>query len=343
MAIINGTALRDLLNGTSLADTIRGVGGDDTLNGLAGNDSLYGDSGNDGLNGGLGNDKLFGGTGVDALFGNEGADQLYGEAGDDWLQGGTGNDYIHGGSGNDRLRGDDGDDTLNGAAGENDLRGGGGNDTLVHSNLSALTITAGNAFYDGGSGGDTLLVDYRGDYSPGGFEEYPWLELRIDAGGQGTMSYRDDPVEGGGVAVGRFAGIEVFKASPETSNLSVLARSDATVVGGNGNDQLEGRNGNQDFTGGAGADAYHFLWRSNIPTNHDVIHGFSVVEGDRIAFNNQSDADFGSVPSPLEITSEEVDGHTIYTSVEIATGAVVHTLDVDAVGLPEPDPWYFLG
>ena len=31
------------------------------------------------------------------------------------------------------------------------------------------------------------------------------------------------------------------------------------------------------------------------------------------------------------------------TSVEIATGQVVHTLDVDAVGLPEPEPWYYLG
>ena len=30
-------------------------------------------------------------------------------------------------------------------------------------------------------------------------------------------------------------------------------------------------------------------------------------------------------------------------SVEIATGQVVHTLDLDAVGLSEPQPWHYLG
>lgn len=346
MAIINGTAVRDILNGTSLADTIRGAAGDDTLSGLSGNDSLYGDSGNDGLNGGLGNDKLFGGIGVDALFGNEGADQLYGEAGNDWLQGGAGNDYINGGSGDDRLRGDDGDDVLNGAGGQNDLRGGAGNDTLIHSNLAALTFTTGITFYDGGAGRDTLLIDYSNVFIPqpsDPTERYPWFEVRIEPDGSGTMAYRDDPVEGSGFALGRFAGIEEFRATPETSHLNVLARTDATVVGGNGMDQLEGRAGNQDFTGGGGADQYQFLWRQGFEPNHDVIHGFSVAEGDVIEFNSQFEGDLGTIPAPLRLTSEEIGGHTIYTSVEIATGQVVHTLDVDAVGLPPPAEWYYLG
>ena len=265
MATINGTALRDILNGTSLSDTLNGLGGDDTLKGLGGGDGLYG---------GLGNDKLFGGGGADALFGNEGADQLYGEAGADWLQGGAGNDYIHGGSGFDRLRGDDGDDVLNGAGGENDLRGGAGNDTLIHSNLAAFTFTTGSTFYDGGSGYDTLMIDYSNVFTPGPEERYPWFEVRIDPDGTGTMNYRDDPVEGSGFVLGRIAGIEEFRASPETSHLTVLVRTDATVVGGNGEDQLEGRAGNQDFTGGAGADQYQFLWRAGFEPNHDVIHGF---------------------------------------------------------------------
>ncbi|QQP93873.1 hypothetical protein IGS68_33690 (plasmid) [Skermanella sp. TT6] len=334
MATINGTALRDLLNGTSLSDTINGLGGDDTLNGLGGNDGLYG---------GLGNDKLFGGTGVDALFGNEGADQLYGEAGNDWLQGGAGNDFINGGSGDDQLRGDDGDDVLNGAGGQNDLRGGAGNDTLIHSNLAALTFTTGITFYDGGSGRDTLQIDYSTVFTPGPEEPYPWFELTIESDGSGTMMYRDDPVEGGGFTLGRVAGIEEFKASPATSHLNVLARTDVTVVGGNGEDQLEGRAGNQDFTGGGGADQYQFYWRPGFVPNHDVIHGFSVAEGDIIEFNSQRETDLGTVPPPLELTSEEIGGHTIYTSVEIATGQVVHTLDVDAVGLPPPAEWYYLG
>lgn len=50
---------------------------------------------------------------------------------------------------------------------------------------------------------------------------------------------------------------------------------------------MEGRAGNQDFTGGGGADQYQFLWRQGFEPNHDVIHGFSVAEGDVIEFNSQ--------------------------------------------------------
>lgn len=195
------------------------------------------------------------------------------------------------------MRGDDGDDVLNGAGGENDLRGGAGNDTLIHWNLAAFTFTTGITFYDGGDGRDTLLVDYSDVFTPGPSETYPWFELRIDPGGSGTMTYRDDPVERSGFALGRFAGIEEFRASPETSHLTVLARTDATVAGGDGEDQLEGREGNQDFNGGAGADQYQFLWRQGFEPNHDVIHGFSVAEGDVIEFNNESEVDLGTVPS----------------------------------------------
>jgi Ca2+-binding RTX toxin-like protein len=343
MAIFNGSPARDVYNGTSSADTAHGNGGDDTLNGLGGNDSLYGDSGNDGLYGGIGNDRIFGGSAVDALFGQDGADQLYGEAGNDWLQGGAGNDYLHGGSGNDSLRGDDGDDTLNGAGGDNDLRGGAGNDTLIHSGIDTSFLAAGNGFYDGGSGRDALLIDYQGDYVFSSTDRAAWVELNINPDAGSTMTYADDPVEGFYEVVARFAGIEEFRLTGENARLSVVARTDATVIGNDQNDKLEGRQGDQDFTGGAGADQYQFYWRKGFERNDDTVHGFSVAEGDRIYFGNQSESDYGSTPAPLRITAEEVGGHTIYTSVEVATGQVVHTLDVDAVGLPEPEPWYYLG
>ena len=40
--------------------------------------------------------------------------------------------------------------------------------------------------------------------------------------------------------------------------------------------------------------------------------------------------------------SREVAGHTIYTTVDSRSDQVIHTLDVDAVGLPPPD-YYLLG
>ncbi|WP_279626438.1 calcium-binding protein, partial [Polycladidibacter hongkongensis] len=65
---------RDYLVGSALDNTIRGLGG---------NDVIYGEGGNDTLEGGAGDDSIFGGNGDDTLRGGEGKDTLYGGEGDD--------------------------------------------------------------------------------------------------------------------------------------------------------------------------------------------------------------------------------------------------------------------
>jgi hypothetical protein len=99
--------------------------------------------------------------------------------------------------------------------------------------------------------------------------------------------------------------------------------------------------GDQTFIGGAGGDSYRFLWREGWNGGHDKVIGFNKAEGDHIAYSNQFESDNG--PDPLLISAVENAGHTIYTATEIATGQVVHTLDVDAVGLPPPIIGYYLG
>jgi hypothetical protein len=99
--------------------------------------------------------------------------------------------------------------------------------------------------------------------------------------------------------------------------------------------------GNQTFIGGTGGDSYRFLWRENWEGGHDKIIGFNAAEGDAIAYSNKPKS--WDDPDLLKITSVETVGHTIYTATEISTGEVVHTLDVDAVGLPEPYFDYYLG
>jgi Ca2+-binding RTX toxin-like protein len=341
MAIINGTTLRDVLNGTSFADTIRGLGGDDTLNGLGGNDSLYGDAGNDGINGGAGNDRLWGGSGIDAVFGQDGSDQLYGEAGDDYLDGGVGNDYLHGGSGNDRLRGGDGNDTLNGSSGSNDLAGGNGDDTLIHYGRVADGLPKGTARYDGGAGKDTLLVDVQGVlFTPAG-DGLGYLRIEIGRDGKGSISHVTDPDEPEIIPIGSVSGIETFKLASADNVFDFSARTSIIAYGGSGGDRLEGMEGDQTFIGGAGGDSYRFLWREGWNGGHDKVIGFNKAEGDHIAYSNQFESDNG--PDPLLISAVENAGHTIYTATEIATGQVVHTLDVDAVGLPPPIIGYYLG
>ena len=101
------------------------------------------------------------------------------------------------------------------------------------------------------------------------------------------------------------------------------------VIGGAKADWFQSAEGNQVITGGGGGDDFLFRWESGMNGGRDTIHGFSVAEGDRIGFNLVEG-------DPLRTTAVEKAGHTIYTSVEIATGQVVHVLDVDAVGLPPP-------
>ena len=329
MATYNGTSARDIYNGTSSADTAHGNEGDDTLNGLGGNDSLYGDRGYDGLYGGSGNDKLFGGIGVDALFGQDGSDQLYGDLDDDYIDGGAGNDYLNGGSGNDRLRGGDGDDTLNGSIGSNDLAGGNGNDTLIRYSRPDAGVSPGTAGYAGGAGNDTLLVDVQGVLFNTAGESLTYLQIKVRRDGNGEVSYVSSPDKvPGSYTVGPISGIETYKLDSADNLFNFSTHTNATVYGGSGSDRLEGMEGNQTFIGGAGADSYRFQWREGWDSGHDTVIGFNKVEGDRLAFDVGEDVD------SVRISAAEQGGHTIYTSTEVATGLIVHTLEVDAVGLP---------
>lgn len=80
------------------------------LRGSAQGDEIFGLAGNDRLYGRSGHDDIYGGRGNDQLFGGLGRDDLDGGSGDDSLFGGAGNDEIDGGSGNDVLSGGEGAD-----------------------------------------------------------------------------------------------------------------------------------------------------------------------------------------------------------------------------------------
>lgn len=332
MAIKRGTSKGEILTGTSRADELYGLGGNDRIYANGGNDKVFGGDGDDGLWGQGGNDLIFGGNGVDALHGGDGDDQLHGEAGDDWLDGGAGNDSLFGGSGNDRLRGGAGNDVLDGGLGTDDLAGGDGDDTLIHFSRASDGQVAVNERYDGGAGLDTLVIDVQGAFPVDG-SEAGWLGVYVGRDG-GIITYRTDPVEGSSLEVGQFRGIETYQLADASNAMEFASDVDATVIGGNMGDFLEAGQGNQDMTGGGGADRFMFWWRQGENGGHDIVRGFSLAEGDRLMWNNMPD--YESV-DPLVITSVEQDGHTIYTSTEITTGHVVHTLDVDAVGLPAPE------
>jgi hypothetical protein len=99
--------------------------------------------------------------------------------------------------------------------------------------------------------------------------------------------------------------------------------------------------GNQTFVGGTGADDYRFMWRDGWNGGQDKVLGFKEAEGDRIGYSNQPESYDGPETS---VTSVERNGHTIFTTKVVETGAVVHTLDVDAVGIQDRVYFdYYLG
>jgi Ca2+-binding RTX toxin-like protein len=77
-------------------DVLRGNQGNDFISSARGLDLLFGDQGNDYLVLGQDASEVFGGEGNDFILGGEGADALLGNEGDDWIEGGPGFDGISG-------------------------------------------------------------------------------------------------------------------------------------------------------------------------------------------------------------------------------------------------------
>ena len=195
-------------------------------------------------------DLMLGRGGDDLLRGQEGNDLLRGQRGDDVLQGGEGANILDGGSGNDALVGEDGRDTLIGGRGDDLLIAGFGPDWMI-----------------GGQGNDIYSVDDDGDrvleHERGGTDEVSaWLP-----------SYR----LGRNIETLSFAGEGDFDG---TGN----ARAN-TISGGDGNDGLDGRsgddvvrgwNGNDTLVAGSGADMLDGGYGNDVLTGacgDDVVDG----------------------------------------------------------------------
>ncbi len=244
-------------------DTIRGVASADVMSGMGGNDVLFGGRGNDRLDGGAGDDRLFGDVGNDTLDGGYGNDVLRGDAGNDALSGGAGNDSLNGGDGDNVLAGGLGDDTLGGGTGRDRLDGGDGKDTLTGwAGADRLDGGAGDDTLYGQEGADTLIGGLGNDWLLGG-DDAAWAAADIDTADysaatraivvsmKGTYELVDGTyvffnAEGTEIGYDRFNSIE-------------------NVIGGAGNDviegnayanDLDGRGGADRMAGGAGDDTY---------------------------------------------------------------------------------------
>jgi len=287
-------------------------------------------------NGGSARDKLYGTQGNDSLYGNGGDDYLNGQGGGDTLYGGAGNDGLDGGAGFDQLHGGIGNDRLAGGEGTNDLYGDGGNDVLVLEEYGLVSESASQLF--GGTGFDTLHIiadkaEVLKDPYTGSIDTAP-ARIAIDLEDQtsGGFLYFQDSNQARLVfeAAGTFTGIEAFTVSANTRLDFHGGKDNAMVTGGNYADLFQGGPGSEAFKGGGGADIFYMPWDDpSRGLGNDRITGFNPAEGDRIMKAYFT----GTHGIDLITTAVEKNGHTIFTS-KTADGTVIHTLDVDAVGLP---------
>lgn len=233
-----------LYQGGAANDVMDGALQNDTLLGLAGNDSLAGRFGADLLQGGAGNDTLQGEADDDLLIGGEGTDSLFGGDDDDTLAGGIGNDL---------LRGDAGDDVFVFARGD-------GSDRILESSSDAgIDVIE--------FGADIAVSDIRLSYLVS--QNFLAVSLRDGSGGI-TIDGQFNGLAGVDIELLRFAdGTNIDLTGPllmEGTDGNDLLDSDRlgdTVLGGGGNDdldgfggddRLEGEGGNDTLEGGSGAD-----------------------------------------------------------------------------------------
>ena len=281
--------LLDLLN-TGVADTFTVVDSDDFSFSFRGIERLVRIDANDLTT--VRQVALFGTTANDQLdaSGEAVATTLVGGAGDDQLTGSALADRIQGASGSDTLAGGDGDDFfLEGIDSDNAINGGDGFDSVGFYNfLSPATSGSTRAVVtDGGVAFETL----------------------------GTATTFDSVEDTGLILLGE--GRDTIDASAATINVTAVTGAGAdTLIGGSGNNFLDGGEGGDTYVGGAGQNTIDI---DNIATQLAGDTVSNLKGGDRIDFLSVSFNTGASVTfigegaftgTPGEVRYAKVDGQT---------------------------------
>jgi hypothetical protein len=224
-----------------------------TINGAVRATTINGGAGNDTLVGGGGDDSLTGGDGVDRLVGNGGRDRLDGGGGKDFLFGGDGLDVLFGGNSGDYLEGGNGSDSIFGGTGNDEIIAGGGSDTIFgEEGDDMISGGSGNDSMIGGLGADRLFGgDDRDivDYSDRVASVILSLNGAADDGEAGEGDFLELDVE---VLIGG-AGDDRMQGGGQSMYL-IGGEGRDTLAGGGRADTLEGNAGGDKLIGNGGAD-----------------------------------------------------------------------------------------
>jgi serralysin len=252
-----GSAHEDIILGNGGANTLNGGGDADVLFGMGGIDVLIGSYGDDALDGGTGADTMLGGWGDDTYYvdnvldvvtelAGRGVDTVY--ASSTWIMT-SGSDIETLRTNNDsgtaaiNLYGNNANNVIIGNNGANILSGGGGHDEMT-----------------GRGGSDSYFVDNVND-------------VVIEAAGQGNDAVRAS------VSYTLAEGVDIETLStvwaPGTDAINLTANSSGNVVvGNNGMNWLNGRDGNDELIGNGGMDYFVFNTALNAASNVDALSDF---------------------------------------------------------------------
>lgn len=378
--VVEGGAGNDALVGGLGDDIITDSFGDDNIKGMQGNDAINAGPGVDLTLGGLGDDFIMGGGDPKTTFSGLGDDVVLGTSGRMTVFGGEQNDWIEGSSHADLLQADNGDqfqtDTLGGddvvigGLGNDDVEGEGGDDILI-GNAVGTDRHLGNLGWDWLTYyGETNNVTADFAFSRV-FQQQNPLPSRFDhlealSGGQG-----DDTLRGAMVAPDDLMPNEIpLTKATETSfdlidGFEALLRPQGAafdyaapflrntpesdtdgvheiVIGGIGNDVVEGRGGNDFLDGDAmlrvqledtdgarydsAADVQAAVFRGEInPGGLDIVREIVIDETDAA---ESSDTAFYNNPYEAYEITELADGYWQIAHVEVQEAEESDGVDV---------------
>lgn len=235
---------------------------------LTGDEDLFGhtgtNTGNDIVNGLAGNDGIDGGAGADYLDGGANDDLLLGGAGDDRIFGGSGNDLIIDGSEQADMRpwtaseaqAEEAAIASYGAAvvarGASWYVTGTGNALVAHAPewtyLDPNTNQSGNDFIDAGDGDDNVWAGEGDDVIVGGIGN----DFLMGGHDNDTISGgTGDDIIRGDLSISATTGVSLTAAVSDQA----IANGNDILDGGDGNDSIYGMGGNDVIYGGEGNDS----------------------------------------------------------------------------------------
>jgi Ca2+-binding RTX toxin-like protein len=239
----------------------------DRLMGNADRNTIAGGKGADYIDGGDGRDFVDyrGSTAVNVDLNR--ASQIGGHAQGDQL---VSIENIRGSSFHDVLIGTAGDNELLGDEGNDVIDGGGGNDILKGMNGDDVVTTHSRGFADGGSGVDTLIVQFD-ERDP-----YDGVEVYINSNNYLSSRYMSDydPPAGYNLSALNFERVEL--TGTQWSDSLMGTSGNDILKGGAGDDYIQGAMGD-DLDGGDGRDAVeiHYDPTNNMTVNVDFQAGLA--------------------------------------------------------------------